>query len=213
MSSKFGVERQKQLFMFSAIQHSTLLTLNNENGVTVGEIKSAIELAMERTKGLVMDDKEKEEAAARELGSRVGGLLRRYLEEMIDWDGFRKEYEKLEGNKTQKNELLVDAALNEFDLSDDNEKVFDILSFVGGDADDRLKKEVDDLQSEFHNTMAAEVEGVTKNITARLQEMGISGNAVEPNVTEWDEWKTAVERTKSFFKKRLNEWKNRIRQA
>lgn len=178
----------------------------------MGEIKSAIELAMERTKGLVMDDKEKQEAAAKELGSRIGGLLRRYLEEMVDWDDFRKEYEKVEGNKTQKNELLVDAALSEFDLSDDNEKVFDILSFVGGDADDRLKKEIDDLQSEFHNRMATEVQGVRKSITARLQRMGISGNAVEPNVTEWDEWKTAVEQTKVLFKKRLNEWKRRIAQ-
>lgn len=178
----------------------------------MSEIKSAIELAMERTKGLVMDDKEKQEAAAKELGSRIGGLLRRYLEEMVDRDGFRKEYEKLEGNKTKKNELLVDAALSEFDLSDDNEKVFDILSLVGGDVDDRLKKEIDDLQSEFHYRMATEVEGVRKNITVRLQKMGVSGSAVEPNVTEWDEWKAAVEQTKALFKKRLNEWKNRIAQ-
>lgn len=190
------------------IQRSTLW-----NGVTVSEIKSAIELAMERTKGLVMDDKEKQEAVARELGSRMGGLLRRYLEEMIDLDDFRKEYEKLAGNEAQKKGLLVEAALSEFDLSEDNQKVFDILSFAGGEGDDRLKREIDDLQSEFNNRMAAEVEGVRKSISARLEKMGISGNAVEPNVAEWDEWKSAMDQTKSFFKKRLAEWKTRIRQA
>lgn len=179
----------------------------------MGEIKSAIELAMERTKGLVMDDKEKQEAAAKELALRVGGLLRRYFEDMIDWDNFRKEYAKLEGKNTQKNELLIDLALGEFDLADVNDKVFEILSFVGGDVDDNLRKEIDTLQHEFHEKTRAEVEGVTRNITARLQKMGISGDGVEPNITEWDEWKSAVEQTKSLFKKRLAEWKNRIRQA
>lgn len=178
----------------------------------MSEIKSAIELAMERTKGLVMDDEEKQEVAARELGSRIGGLLRRYLEEMTDSDGFRKEYEKIEGTKAQKNELLIDMALGEFDLSDSNERVFDVLSFVGGDVDDQLKKEIEGLQSEFHATIAAEREGVKKDIVTRLQKMGISGSGVEPNITEWDEWKAAVEQTKSIFRKRLSQWKNRFAQ-
>jgi hypothetical protein len=176
----------------------------------LAEIKSAIELAMERTKGLVMDDQEKQEAAAKELGLRIGGLLRRYLEEMIDWDDFRKEYAKLEGKKAQKNQLLIDMALDVFDLSDNNDKVFDILSFVGGDVDDTLKKEIESLQHEFHETMRAGVEDVTKSITARLQKMGISGDGVEPNITEWDEWRSALEMTKSLFKKRLAEWKIRF---
>lgn len=179
----------------------------------MGEIKSAIELAMERTKGLVMDDQEKEKAAAKELGSRINGLLRRYLEGMIDGNGFQKEYEKLDGEKSQKNELLTDAALTEFGQSDNIEKVFDILSFVGGGVDERLRKEIEDLRLEFRERIAAEVEGAKGNIMARLREMGISGNAVEPNVTEWDEWKAAVNQVKSLFKKRLDEWKNKVHQA
>jgi hypothetical protein len=179
----------------------------------LGEIKSAIELAMERTKGLVMDDQEKEKAAAKELGSRINGLLRRYLEGMIDGDDFQKEYEKLGGEKNQKNELLTDAALTEFGLSDNIEKAFDILSFVGGGVDEQLRKEIEDLRLEFHERIAAQVEGAKENTIARLKEMGISGSAVEPNVTEWDEWKAAVNQVKSLFKKRLDEWKNKVHQA
>jgi hypothetical protein len=173
----------------------------------LAEIKSAIELAMERTKGLVMDDKEKQEAAAKELGLRIAALLRRYLEEMIDSEGFRKEYVKLDGKKAQKDELLIDAVLGEFDQSDNHDKIFGILSIVGGGLDDRLGKEIDALQSEFHERMRGEVEGVAESIKTRLRNMGISGDGVEPNITEWDEWKTAVEQTKSLFKKRLTEWK------
>ncbi|HAR96248.1 MAG TPA: hypothetical protein DCR97_09855 [Deltaproteobacteria bacterium] len=179
----------------------------------MGEIKSAIELAMERTKGLVMDDQEKQRAAARELGSRISGLLRRYLEEMIDSDDFQKEYEKVDGVRSQKIELLLDAALTEFDSSDNSEKVFDILSFVGGVVNGRLQREVEDLRSDFHQKIKAEADGVKREVILRLEKMGISGSAVEPNATEWDEWKTAVDQTKSLFKIRLNEWKNKIRQA
>jgi hypothetical protein len=176
----------------------------------LAEIKSAIELAMERTKGLVMDDKEKQEAAAKELGLRISALLRRYLEEMIDSDYFRKEYIKLEGKKAQKDELLMEAVLAEFDQPDNDDRIFGILSIVGGGVDDRSVKEIEALQSEFHEKMRAEVEGVTEDIKARLQKMGISGDGVEPNIPEWDEWKAAVEQTKSLFKKRLTEWKNKI---
>jgi hypothetical protein len=179
----------------------------------LGEIKSAIELAMERTKGLVMDDQEKREAAARELGSRVSGVLRRYLEGMVDWAGFQKEYERLDGEKSQKNRLLMDAALADFGSSDNNEKVFDILSFAGMDVGEGLKDEIEDLRREFHERISSETEGVKRNVTARLNGMGISGSAVEPNVTEWDEWTIAVNGTKSLIMRRLNEWKSKIHQA
>ena len=39
--------------------------------------------------------------------------------------------------------------------------------------------------------------------------MEISGSAVEPNVAEWDEWKTAAE-SGVLFKRHLFEWKDRI---
>ena len=50
----------------------------------MAEIKSAIELAMEKTKNLVIDSKEREEMAVKEIEDKVKAVIRRFMEEMID---------------------------------------------------------------------------------------------------------------------------------
>jgi len=50
----------------------------------MAEIKSAIQLAMERTQGLVMDEKEKRSMAMKELAANVLSIFRRYRESLAD---------------------------------------------------------------------------------------------------------------------------------
>ena len=64
----------------------------------MSEIKSAIELAMERTRNLVMDDEEKRQASVRDREQKMTALLRRFMENMIDERRFLNEYELIAGD-------------------------------------------------------------------------------------------------------------------
>ncbi len=86
----------------------------------MGEIKSAIELAMERTRGLVLDEKEKEALALKELENGLKALVLRLREEIIDIDEFRGEYGAFKGEKLQKSRALFDIVIDELDVTDDN---------------------------------------------------------------------------------------------
>ena len=100
----------------------------------MAKIKSAIELAMERTKNLVMDEKEKEEFARRGLEDRLRAIMRRFLEGMIGREELLTELGGMKAGKREKRLLLIDLVLEEFSLPGDKERLFDLLELVGEEA-------------------------------------------------------------------------------
>lgn len=176
----------------------------------MAEIKSAIELAMERTKNLVMDEKEKEAFARRETEERARAIVRRYLEGIIDRDTFLSEYAGIKAGKAEKRSVLLDVVLEEFEVSAGNDRLFEIMEFVDEEAGGRFGDEVKNLKREFRKEMENRAGGVKTRIKERLETIGVRGSSVEPNVTEWEEWKDAVREIGGLFRRRLDEWKDRI---
>jgi hypothetical protein len=176
----------------------------------MAEIKSAIELAMERTKGFVMDEKEKEESLVQKAENRLKGMVRRFLDGAVDVDDFHNQYEKLELAKIAKRDLLVDLIETEFDAGDSG-KLFDLLHVADRGLDTSLTKELDGLHEQFSQEVDKKSGDVRKRVLDRLKKMGIAGSALEPNVVAWDEWAEAVSETKHAFKGRLRQWKERVK--
>jgi hypothetical protein len=176
----------------------------------MAEIKSAIELAMERTKNLVMDEKEKERSLIQEGENRLKGFVRRFLEGSVDVDDFRAQYDKLDLPEDSKRALVVDIVVSGFDVGEDT-KLFDLLHVVDRSLDEGLRKELDSLEKQFSKALEKKSGEVRKRILNRLKEMGISGTALEPNLTAWDEWKEAAAETKKAFNQPLQRWKDQVK--
>ncbi len=176
----------------------------------MGEIKSAIELAMERTKGLVMDEKEKEEFARKDLEEKLKAVVRRFLEGIAGSDEFLREFKHIAGDERRERDLLVDLVIAEFDSSIENERLFSLLEIVGEELGGGLGEEARGLKKRFRDELKARETGIREDIVERLRLMGISGSAVEPNLPEWEEWKDAAREVGNILKKGLHEWRNRI---
>jgi hypothetical protein len=179
----------------------------------MAKIKSAIELAMERTKNLVMNEKEKEEFARRGLEDKLKAIMRRFLEGMIGRKEFPDELGGMKAGKRERRLLLIDLILEEFDLPGDKERLFDLLELVGEEAGGGLANDARRLKDRFREELKANAAGVRAEIMTRLARMGISGTSIEPNTEEWEEWKDAAQKTGSLFKKRLHEWKDKAENA
>ncbi len=178
----------------------------------MAEIKSAIELAMERTKGLVMDEKEKEQSLIQDAENKLKVLVRRFLESGGDIDDFRSQYDRIDLKENRKRSLLIDIVVEGFDAGGDA-KSFQLLHVAGGNLDKRLSTELDKMQRQFSEALDKKSEDVRKRILSRLKKMGISGSALEPNVSAWDEWKEAAVETKQAFDNRLRKWKDEVKAA
>ncbi|HOE18253.1 MAG TPA: hypothetical protein PLX02_11665 [Syntrophorhabdaceae bacterium] len=176
----------------------------------MAEIKSAIELAMEKTKGMGMDERERESFARKDIENRIRAILRRYYEEMTDSEGVQKELGAIEGDPEMKKGVLFDLLIEGFDVKGDNDKIFSLFHLAGIGLDKRLGAELEELQRGFAREMEKRKMIIGSRIEDKLKKVGIGGNGVEPNIEAWDEWQEAVDDVAHAFSERLEEWKKRL---
>jgi hypothetical protein len=191
-----------------------LSRLRNENGsCPLGEIKSAIELAMERTKNLVMDDDEKREFARKNLEDKLRAAARRFLEGMITGEDFLQEYKDLPGDRIVKLDFLVSMIGDEFQTSTDSERLFSLLETIGNETGHGAMEEAQGLRAWFATELGTRGKEIRKRVMARLEEIGISGDAVEPNIPEWEESQDIAREIGGLMRSRLQKWKERLEAA
>jgi|WetSurMetagenome_2_1015567.scaffolds.fasta_scaffold891447_1 hypothetical protein len=176
----------------------------------MGEIKSAIELAMERTKNLVMGEQEKKEFARKDMEDKLRAAIRRYQEGMIGQDGFLSEYEDIKGEEPEKRGYAVDQIISELEATTNRDRLFDLLEILAKGKSKDLTEEVRDLKEWFRSELNSRDSDIAKRILTRLSGLGISGDAIKPNIPEWEESHDAAREISSLIKSRVGQWKERL---
>ncbi len=176
----------------------------------MAEIKSAIELAMERTKNLVMDDEEKRESRKKEAENKVKAILRRYLEGMTGADGAMSEIEEVKADPALKKSLLVGLLLDEIDITGDNTRLLPLFRRAAGDLPGALMDEFETIREDFLRELEAKEGLIRERVTERLHGMGITGDGLEPNVEAWEEWDHAREESARNVAEHIKEWKGKV---
>ncbi|MBA4416730.1 MAG: hypothetical protein C0392_02295 [Syntrophus sp. (in: bacteria)] len=176
----------------------------------MAEIKSAIELAMERTRNLVMDEEEKKAFQIKETENRVRAILRRYCEGMIETNRAMDELDEIAGDQSIKKRVLTEALFEEIDITKDNAGLLALLKIMGGSPYDSFIKEFEGIVMNFSRELKKKETIIREKIENRLKEMGITGDGCEPNVEAWEEWEGAREETGLIFSGQIKEWKERL---
>lgn len=177
----------------------------------MAEIKSAIELAMEKTKGLVIDKEERDAIAAKELQMRISAVVRRYMEEMIGGEDVKREIEGIKADKKLKYSVLLDALIQEFDVKESNERLFDLFALAGLGVQKTLRDEFELLRRGFRAEMGERELTIGERIRNNLAALGIAGNGVEPNLRAWNEWQEGIEEAGNVFRSHMKEWKEKVK--
>lgn len=176
----------------------------------MAEIKSAVELAMEKTRGLVMDGKEKASQAKKELAVAVRAIFRRYREGLIDEEGVGKELGKLGGGDTQVREVGLDIVMNEFDHAEDPFATLPILRFACFAVEEHRQGELQDIEKGY----ARELENISAAVRAQvideLGRIGIFGSAVEVNIKAWPQWREASNEARCSLREQIVSWKEKF---
>ena len=143
----------------------------------MAEIKSTLDLIMERTKDLVLTEEEKRDIQTQERQARVRGWVQRYRDGSLTGDDI-KEYLANEGAAaSEAAALLREECLTHVDPEEDNGKIFSLLQTALA----INTAPFEDLTADFHaEVQRLKIDSGHKAL-AVLYAQGINGSAVVPN--------------------------------
>ena len=168
----------------------------------MGEIKSTLDLVMERTRNLTLSMKEKEGQQNADLKKRLTGLAQKYEDQIIKLTEFidmLNELKKTFGPKVENR--MVDEILDRIRVETDNDRYMELLTNHFGVEIPALKA----IQSEFSQALQKKkVNHIDKMKTRLSDQHGISGTAVIPNIENDPAWQKKHRTLIDQFQSRLD---------
>jgi len=166
----------------------------------MGEIKSTLEIIMEKTEGLTMSDDEKKAFRKKEVEGKVKGLLLKFIDGLTNLKNLKKGIASLgKDDQVSVKEFVIKECLDHVDPGMDNSLLFDVLQHVACVDTTHIQN----LLSKFHDTLDREKGVRERGLRKLIQGKGISGSAVLPNLNADQEWIHFVTDVKKRFQKNL----------
>ena len=176
----------------------------------MAEIKSTVELALERTKGLRLSHEEMEKMKEEEFQSKAVGLVNRFLEVDFHLRDVEKELVKFDPQQRKHLErLFLQKLIEEMNLDRDNDLILQGLEALLPKSAWTVKK-IKDLLQRYQLRKKDESLKTRNELLAGLERLGISGSAVHSKVEGSPEWDQAVSTFKPGFEEELKKLKKGI---
>ena len=163
----------------------------------MGEIKSTLDIVMEKTKHLTLTDEERTAQKKDEMTNKVRGLIQRCLDGSIDVFRMKKEIEAFSGDhRDEAIELLIELCITGFDFIKDKGLLIQILEEVALLNPDPFTEVLSSFEDEIQKGYGK----AQARLFQVLKEKGISGSAVVPHVDADQEWQKELSRMQSKFR-------------
>jgi hypothetical protein len=169
----------------------------------MAEIKSAVELAMEKTKDLHLSRAEMEQFKEDEIKSKAQGLANRFLEVDFHFKEVEKELSKWSPEERRVVEnLMLQNFCGAITLDGDNDLIFQGIEALRKDGQG-FTRQIQELMKEYRRQRAKAHRETEKNLLAQFAKQGISGSAVQAKVEVSPDWEGALARFKPAFEEKL----------
>ncbi len=167
----------------------------------MGEIKSTLDIIMEKTQNLTLTEEEKKDLRRMELAEKVKGWVLQYIDNRINQEIFKAELKKEgENDGAMLQELLKIELVESLRMDDGNEKVLDLMKDILNMNKDPFVNIIRDFQREVSVEKSKRLGKIKKMLTER----SIFGSAVIPNLTLDESWDAYYTELESVYKKRLH---------
>ena len=178
----------------------------------MGEIKSALELAMERSKKYAISDAEREKIKEKEVLQKAIGLFHRYKEGHVSLNEVTREIEKMDEKTREKVKgSLLSQWVDALWLDDDSKRFLDAIEAIRGLGLDELKEQFERLFNAYHTEIDQARKRMSLQLGDDLKNDGIYGDAVEPNVEGSNGWQNLLDTVNRSHQETLDEIKEALR--
>ncbi len=166
----------------------------------MGEIKSTLDIVMEKTKDLSLTEEEKKAQRTIEIKKILKGLVQKFADQTVKLHTLKKELESLEKTHNFADKrLLVTEILEGIDLDQDNTQLFVLLHDICGENTDDFEALLKKYEGEIISAKDKREQEIKHNLS---QTYAISGSAVVPNLEADALWvKTSKDINETYRKK------------
>ena len=177
----------------------------------MGEIKSTLDLAMERTKKISISQEEREEIKSKEILQKVTGLSNRYREGCLSLNEIQKEIERMD-EKTERlvKEALLSQWIDALSLGDEDERLLKGVESLKNRDVDEVRKKLHRLIIEYQREKEKVKQEVRTQSINALKRIGFSGSAVEPNIAGSELWEKELKNLDHHYRVKLEEVKDQL---
>jgi hypothetical protein len=163
----------------------------------MAEIKSTLELVMERTRHLTLSEDEKREQALAEFKKSLSGLLQRFQDGALTLDHFREDLRRLrESLQVTGGGVVFDEIVKRLNLDGDNAWAFELLAGAVGTGSEGIAAVCGEYRETLVKMAGNRIEEIRKSLQKRR---GISGTAVIPNLAADPDWTADQQRLHDQF--------------
>jgi hypothetical protein len=176
----------------------------------MAEIKSTLDLVMEKTKNLSLSSEERQAQKNQEIESRIRGLLQKFKDQALRADKFKSEYRKLQKDYdlmgTQDAHLIKEIC-GQIELGKNNQTLFELLAeFKVADLEG-LTPVLQEFETAL-DTAAGQRRKILKDQLAKTH--FVSGSAVVPNLENDDEWRKEAGEIQAKYNRMLDDEKAKL---
>ena len=174
----------------------------------MSEIKSTLDIVLEKTKHLTLSKDEKQAQKKKEARKRLAGLLQKYQDRILDIDRLKDDLNALkEFYDFIDTRALVREILSRIKLDNDNTLFMTILDDLCPADSDGLKS----VLSEYKKTVRLRRDQRSDQIIDNLsRDYHISGSAVVPNLAVDDEWAADLQTINMDYNRLLSREKDAL---
>ena len=178
----------------------------------MAEIKSTLELALERTKKMAISEKEKEEIRQKKLLEKAKGLFHRYREGHAPLSELQKEIERMDEKMSAAvKDFLLSQWVDALSPKEEDERLIKGIEWLKNARIEEVPERFRHLLSQYQEEMEKMRHEARTRLEKALKREGIAGSAVEPNVEGDLLWKEAAENLDHLYEGKLEEIRKQLR--
>jgi len=179
----------------------------------MGEIKSTLELALERTRNLSMTPEERQEIKRQEVLKKATGLSHRYMEGHVSLHEVLREIERMtDEEKSKVKKILLSHWMEALSLENDPERLFNGIESLMGMKISEVREKFQLLVSEYQVERKKTEQDLERQAIEQLRSERYSGTAVVPRLEGNPQWRERTQAVNDFFHKRVEEIRVALKQ-
>jgi ASC-1-like (ASCH) protein len=166
----------------------------------MAEIKSTLDIIMERTKNLTMTEQERKTFQRKEWEGKAKGWVLKHQDGIIDTDTLTANFVTEVRNYAELRQILKAELLEHIKLYGDNRKIFQLFEELLGINANTFEAMILSFKSEMDTQRIKRV----RSLEEELRKRKICGSSLVPNPNHDGTWKIYIQKSESDFREQLN---------